>query len=581
MEKRVFLAIFLSFGVLALYQAFLAPPPPAAGMNPVAVGAPSPVGTDTQAGTTPPETTLGGSAVELPPAGIDAAAQPAAPVAPAAEPLIADTEARDIIVETDSVLAVFSSYGATLKSFRLKHYADQNREPLELVPVDIPPTLPRPFTLTTDDTSLSATLRTALFQPSTTGLNLGAGPGTLSFQYSDASGLSARKTFHFQPDGHAYLINVEASVDVSGAARPVTLEWGPALSLGYRLNGSREIEARALLFRDGGVERIQANALLEQPRYSGPMRLAGVEEHYFMAVALPNDQTVDISYLPVTLPIPGNTEGLTRKFVAYTLSMPAGAGTMRFYLGPKDFDVLRAIDPQFTRAIDFGVFAWLVVPLLQALKWLHGFIGNYGFSIIALTILINLLIFPLRHRSMVSMKKMQALQPEVKAIQKRFEKFKITDPERQKMNQEMMALYKQKGVNPAGGCVPMLLTMPILFAFYAMLQVAIEVRDAPFFGWIHDLSAHDPYYIWPVLMGATMFWQQRLTPTTADPVQAKVFMFMPIMFTFMFLWFPAGLVIYWLTSNLMAVGQQYVTNSMMSKPAPAKAVAEGGKRSKE
>jgi YidC/Oxa1 family membrane protein insertase len=127
----------------------------------------------------------------------------------------------------------------------------------------------------------------------------------------------------------------------------------------------------------------------------------------------------------------------------------------------------------------------------------------------------------------------------------------------------------------------MLLTMPILFAFYAMLQVAIEVRGAPFFGWIHDLSAHDPYYIWPILMGGTMFWQQRLTPTTADPVQAKVFMFMPIMFTFMFLWFPAGLVIYWLTSNLMAVGQQYVTNGMMRKAVPAKfEVTETGKRGK-
>lgn len=164
------------------------------------------------------------------------------------------------------------------------------------------------------------------------------------------------------------------------------------------------------------------------------------------------------------------------------------------------------------------------------------------------------------------MRKMQALQPAVKAIQDRYAKYKITDPERQKMNQEMMALYKQKGVNPASGCVPMLLTMPVLFAFYAMLQVAIELRGAPFIWWIHDLSAHDPYYVWPLLMGASMFVQQKMSPTTADPVQAKVFMFMPVMFTFMFLWFPAGLVIYWLTSNLMAIGQQYITNRVIGAP---------------
>lgn len=579
MEKRVFLAIFLSFGVLALYQAYLAPPPPAPVPPPAAaVDGTAPAGSAAP-GTTPAPgtaTPAGTPAAPATTAGIDVP-----PPSPAAEPLIADTEARDIVVETNAVLAVFSSQGATLKSYRLKHYADQHGEPLELVPVDIPAALPRPFTMATDDATMSATLRDALFQPNTTGLNLEDAPGTLSFQYSDASGLSARKTFHFQPDGHPYLINIETSVDVNGAARPVTLEWGPALSLGYLLDGSREIEARALLFRDGGVERIWAADLLELPRYSGAMQLTGVEEHYFMTVALPGDQIVDVSYSPITLPIPGDPEGRTRKFVGYSLSMPAGARTMPFYMGPKDFDVLFELDPKFVRAIDFGVFAWLVVPLLQALKWLNGYIGNYGFSIVALTVIINLLIFPLRHRSMVSMKKMQAVQPEVKAIQKRYEKYKITDPERGKMNQEMMALYKQKGVNPASGCVPMLLTMPILFAFYAMLQVAIEVRGAPFFGWIHDLSVHDPYYIWPVLMGGTMFWQQRLTPTTADPVQAKVFMFMPIMFTFMFLWFPAGLVIYWLTSNLMAVGQQYVTNGMMSKAVPAKfEVTETGKRGK-
>ena len=173
------------------------------------------------------------------------------------------------------------------------------------------------------------------------------------------------------------------------------------------------------------------------------------------------------------------------------------------------------------------------------------------------------------------MKKMQAIQPEMKAIQDRFAKYKLTDPERQKMNTEMMALYKQRGVNPASGCVPMLLTMPVLFAFYAMLSVAIELRGAPFLGWLHDLSRHDPFYITPIIMGGTMFLQQRLMPTTADPAQQKIFMLMPIIFTVSFLWAPSGLVLYWLMSNLLAIGQQTLTNRLIATPArvPARAVA--------
>jgi YidC/Oxa1 family membrane protein insertase len=167
----------------------------------------------------------------------------------------------------------------------------------------------------------------------------------------------------------------------------------------------------------------------------------------------------------------------------------------------------------------------------------------------------------------VSMKKMQALQPEVKAIQERYAKYKVTDPERQKMNQEMMALYKQKGVNPVAGCIPMLLTMPVLFAFYSMLSASIELRGAPFVGWITDLSRHDPWYVTPVLMGLSMLWQQKMMPTTADPIQQKVFLLMPVIFTFSFLWAPSGLVLYWFASNLLAIGQQYLTNRMIAAPA--------------
>ena len=184
-----------------------------------------------------------------------------------------------------------------------------------------------------------------------------------------------------------------------------------------------------------------------------------------------------------------------------------------------------------------------------------------------MTVLINLAMFPLRHKSVVSMRKMQDVQPEVKAIQDRYAKLKMSDPARGKMNTELMALYKEKGVNPASGCVPMLLTLPVLFAFYSMLSVAIELRGAPFIGQIHDLSAHDPLFIWPVVMGITMFIQQRMTPSTADPMQQKMMMFMPIMMTGMFLWAASGLVIYWTVSNIWGIGQQVITNKLIGPTA--------------
>lgn len=561
MEKRVFLAIFLCFAVLAVYQAYFAPKPiepaqPAAATSPAATATATPSPT----------------AAPTPAAAAPAAEQPSAQV------LVADSTARDIVVETDAVRAVFSSAGAVLKSWQLKHFKGDDGTQLDLVPPDMPPNLARPFTLATDDPAIAKTLATALYRPSADSLALGSSQGTLSFEYRDASGLSARKAFHFQPEGKPYNLTVDAEIDVGGAARPVTLAWGPALGLGYKPDGSREVPVRALQFRDGKIERLAASSLEKEPHYEGALRYTGVEEQYFLSVALPGTQTVQVNFQPLTLPVPNDPKSRPRSFIQYNVRLP-GAASVPFFMGPKDFDVLHAVDLELVRAIDFGMFAWLVVPLLQALKWINSFLGNYGWSIIVLTLLINIAIFPLRHRSMVSMKKMQAVQPEVKAIQDRYAKYKLTDPERQKMNQEMMALYKAKGINPAGGCVPMLLTFPILLAFYNLLYSSIELRGAPFMFWIKDLSLRDPTFITPVLMGATMFWQQKMMPSTADPVQQKMFLVLPIFFTFTFLWMPSGLVLYWLMSNVLAIGQQYLTTRMIGAPAarvvPAKTPARG------
>jgi YidC/Oxa1 family membrane protein insertase len=568
MEKRVFAAIFLSFIVLVVYQNYFAPPVPV----PAATPAPAPVTGSQAAATTPGPTTS--------PAGPPAAAAPVEAARPAVEVVAPD--ARDIVVETDAVRAVFTTQGAVLKSWKLRKYHDARGEPLELVPQDLPAgQFPRPFAIATDDPALTATLASAVYDPSVESLTLGAQPGTITFQFRNDAGLTARKAFYFQPNGQAYVLNLDASVDQGGTPRPVTIAFGPAIALGYDPSGATRWPEKAVHHLNGSVDRLDADDLRAQPRYEGAIRFAGVEEHYFLIAAVPAQVPQSrVEYAPVTLPVPGAPAGTQRTFISFAITPnPSSASgqpvTVPFFLGPKDFDQLKMADTQLVRAIDFGMFAAIVVPLLRALKWINGFLGNYGWSIIALTVLINLLLFPLRHRSMVSMKKMQAIQPEVKAIQDRFAKYKFNDPERQKMNAEMLKLYKDKGVNPVAGCLPMALTFPILLALYSLLSVAIELRGAPFIGWIHDLASKDPTYVWPILMGATMFWQQKMMPTNADPIQQKIFLLLPVIFTVMFLSMPSGLVIYWLTSNLLTIAQQYATNRLVAAPVRSTAPRKG------
>jgi YidC/Oxa1 family membrane protein insertase len=551
MEKRVILAMLLSLVVLVTYQILIGPPPQAPPARPDATpGAASPDKAESK---------------PTPPAPSAAAAPPPAPVvsAPPAALVVGDTAARDIVVDADDFVATFSSAGAALKSWRLKHYLHAG-EPLELVAPDAPSGLyPAPFTIQTDDPEQSRILASALYRPSTDRLTLGASPGTLRFQYQDASGLASQKTFHFQPNGHPFEVTVEASVDAGGVPKPVSISGGTGIGVFDPAANSSLAPPRVVQFRDQAVERIAATSL-QPPTYEGVFHFAGIEDHYFVIAAVPRGAAARVEYAAV--------QGSGRTLIGFTVrprmdGSSSSTVTVPFYIGPKVLDRLVEVDPPLMNAIDFGMFGWLVRPLLRSLKWINQFVHNYGWSIILLTVIINVIIFPLRHKSMVSMRKMQTLQPQVKAIQDRYKNLKFTDPDRQKMNSEMMALYKQHGVNPASGCVPMLLTLPILFAFYAMLSVAIELRGAPFGGWIDDLAAKDPLYITPIIMGGTMFWQQRMMPTTADPVQQRVFLFLPLIFTFMFLTMPSGLVLYWTASNLLAIAQQAVTNRLIAAPA--------------
>jgi YidC/Oxa1 family membrane protein insertase len=323
--------------------------------------------------------------------------------------------------------------------------------------------------------------------------------------------------------------------------------------------------AEGLLFENGKVVRILAKDVIKQPTHEGTFAYAGVDDNYFLVAALQPGPS-KVAFQGMAIPPPPGVK-TARELVSFSIEPQRAGAPIRFFAGPKDFDVLASIDRDVARSIDFGMFTVIVVPLLRSLKWVNGYVGNYGWSIIILTFIINAIMFPLRHKSVVSMRKMQEIQPEVKAIQERYKGLKATDPAKQKMNTELMALYKERGVNPASGCVPMLLTMPFIFAFYALLSTAIELRGAPWVGWIHDLSAHDPYFVVPIFMGVTQIWQQRIAPATGmDPVQQKMMMLMPVFFTFLFLWYPSGVALYWAVNNVWAIGQQYATTYMIGPP---------------
>jgi YidC/Oxa1 family membrane protein insertase len=555
MEKRVLIAVLLSFLVLYGYTALFPPP-----KRPVA---PKPVAGDiaTPAAPAQPATTSG------------AEAPAPAPLEPAAAATVAETAERSIVVETDVVRAVFSNRGGVITSWTLKKYPGTDGKPVDLVPAALPANQPRPFALRLGEDKRTALVNSALFRTSGTGdIDGSQGPVSLTFDYEDASGFRAHKAFRIEP--HSYVITFSIAVKDGDAEVNPVVQWGPGLGDSLFISGQNSRfgtylqHPQGIVYADGSVMRLPEAKALSQPTWQGDYPFAGIDDHYFIA-SLVRPGVARVTYQPTKVPIQiaGQGEHL-RELMAFDMLFATPPKNQRVFFGPKDFDVMAAIDRDLVRTIYYGFFSILAVPLLHALKWINAFIGNYGWSIIILTFLINVAMFPFRHKSVVSMRKMQALQPQMKAIQDRYAKLKMTDPAQSKKQEEIMALYREKGINPASGCLPMLATMPILFAFYAMLSVSIELRGQPWALWIHDLSQHDPYYITPVLMGLSMLWQQRLTPV-ADPAQAKMMMLTPIMFLFFFLWAPSGLVLYWLVSNMLGIGQQYATNRIIGAPVVA------------
>ncbi|MBI4482494.1 MAG: membrane protein insertase YidC [Acidobacteria bacterium] len=531
MEKRVILALLLSFAIITAYQYFLRkiyPPPPPSKVERIEHKAPV-----------------------VPPA------PRTFPPLPAAE--VTQAEKKDIAVEGALYRAVFSTQGAAARSWQLKAYTEEVPDPAdpnkktrvdyELIPHGLPPGQGF-FSLGSTDPSLDEKFRKAVYEVSSDPPRQGVvkPPAKLIFRHRGPD-FYAEKTFEFSSNGY----ETRFHWNFHGTNKEVQLDLGPGLGREIPEPAAKAPFPRVAWMADGKVERTEPHKIEGTRHLSGSLEWLGLETKYFLGAVLPQGAS-RASLAQRTWEEKGPEKRQHRSAV---VSLPLSPGTYRIYMGPKDYDILSRVQPSLTQVIDYGFFAFVVRPLLFSLKFIYKYVGNYGLAIIVLTFVLNLLLYPIRHKQMSSMQKMQKLQPKIKAIQEKYKKFKRTDPQRQKMNAEIMELYKAHGVNPLGGCLPLVLQMPILFAFYQLLDSSIELRGAPFLMWIRDLSQKDPLYVAPVLMGATMLWQQRMTPSpAADPVQNKMMMMMPIFFTFLFLNMSAGLNLYFFFSTLFGIGQQ-------------------------
>ncbi|MGE5126478.1 MAG: YidC/Oxa1 family insertase periplasmic-domain containing protein, partial [Betaproteobacteria bacterium] len=339
------------------------------------------------------------------------------------------------------------------------------------------------------------------------------------------------------------------------------------------VRGYTEPQAVALLAA-GGLQQIAPGKIAAAGQPLGSVRWVGVESHYFAALFVAPGGAAEAQVRPATLPTHGDDKPVTE---AVALIDASASEPVQLFVGAKDHQQLAKLGHQLERVVQVGDWIGpIVIALMGLLRWVHVHVGNWGWSIVVLTVLINLVMAPFRHYSIVNGLKMAKLSPEMKAIQERYRKVPLMDPRRQQMQEEIAALYARHGMSMtsqmAVGCLPLLLTMPFLFAFYRVLSVAVELRGAPFL-WIADLAQKDPLFVTPVLMGVSMFAMQKMTPSAMDPAQQRIMMLMPLMLAGMFLWAPAGLNLYWLTSNVWSLLQQWAEMTLLRKQ-PAKAARE-------
>ena len=505
-----------------------------------------------------------------------------APTVAAAKPLNTVTGTKEEILEVDTDVhkVRFSTKGGVVVSWQLKKYKDTNGKPLELVQPNGAAAHGYPMGLAFTDKFPGSDPNAVIYAhrfPS-------EGFQTIEFEYADAN-LRAKKRFVFEKSDYRVQVSTEAYV--SGQPVPHNLTWrggfgdatvnaptgylhsihmtGPDATTGEGILGSVQDPRGRILVRDGKAGA--SGKVVER----GQFVFAGVEDSYFAAVFFPK-QSGQVMELRTYSDIVKQLDNAEEPHAGVSVGGNA-QNDYTLFVGPKDVDILRATDPKLERIIDWGSWlGWLAKPLFSGLvmvhNWVKGFTPNYsyGWAIVIVTVIINMAMLPLKITSLKSAKKMQSLQPEMKKIEKKYEGLGMKDPRMTQKNEEVMALYKKHGVNPAGGCIPLLIQMPFLFAFLTVLNVAIQMRGAQFL-WVTDLSRPEtiPVRLLPLMMVGTQFLLQKMTPASPgmDPAQAKMMMFMPLMFLFFFYSASSGLVLYWLVGNIIAIAQQWVFNRFL------------------
>lgn len=601
-EMRILIASILSMAVILLWAKFFAPKPPVNLPDPNKPAVTAPAATNPAAaapGSTSPSTNPAKPNAATP-AGV---ATGIAPSNAAAMPPKAAEQERTIVVENGLYRVEISNRGGVVKSWQLKKYMDDSK-PQRVLDVVHPQAAEQvggwPFALVLDDQQMQTQANTALYVAgiphtgapqkdilgSVTNLPEGALKAPAEFQLAWSDGhLEVTKNFRFDD---SYVVRVETTVKFNGSPVKAGLAWLGGFG-DLTVQNPVPVETVYTFYNEGGKLTDLPYKKLEGPEKWGPgvwmggKDYAGIEDRYFAAAFLPANGvasgSLETRYWKVmrTVQVEGKDAQEPVSEVATATSTQPLA--LRVYVGPKDYDDLKAMRPPLQALVNFGFLEFIAEPLFHGLKWLHKYIHGYGWAIIVLTLVINMLLFPLRISSYKTTLKMQRVAPEIKAIQERYKKYKLNDPKKQEMNKEVMAIYSREGINPVGGCFQMFLQMPIWFGLNSALRGAIELRHAQWL-WISDLAAKDPYYVLPIVVGVSMYLVSKMTPmTTADPQQAQMMKIMPIMFAGSFIIFPfsSGLALYILTSSLVGIVQQWYLNRTHPAPAAAKQISRSKK----
>jgi len=574
-ELRILVASLLSVGVILLWAKFFGPKPPA----------------QLPQANRPVQTAPATAGPAASPANTSQAPTTATTIAATAPSTVvprSDSQERTVVIENDLYRVEISNRGAVVKSWQLKKYQDdaKPRRVLDVVhPEAAQQTGGWPFAVVLDDEQLGKAANDGLYKISPDGTALRA-PADAEFVWSDGH-LEVTKQFKFD---HTYVVRVETSVKLDG--KPITAGIGWLGGLGdWTVTNPAPVETVNVYYSEGGKITSLPHKKLEGIEkwppsvWQGGKDFVGIEDRYFTAAFLPADggasSPLRARYWKAWRGVKVEGQDASEPVPQVATATSAQPGAVRVYVGPKDYDDLKKMNPPLHGLICFGWLEFIAEPLFHALKWLHKYIPNWGWAIVVLTLIINMLLFPLRISSYKTTLKMQRVAPEIKAIQEKYKKYSMRDPRKAEMNKEVMAIYSREGINPVGGCFQMFLQMPVWFGLNTALRFAIEMRHATWL-WITDLSSKDPYYILPVLMGASMYLVSKMTPMTAtDPQQQMMMKIMPISMAAIFMISPisSGLAVYILTSSVVGIAQQWYLNRTHPLPAQTPVKATRGKKS--